>query len=392
MSAPDEYEAVPEREPAWQLLDRATSYRKRLLAAGYLPLPVNGKAPPLPAWQDVRATPAVIDSWSAKYAFATSTGVLTFATPAVDIDVLDAAVADEVQEIAEQMLGVSAVRMGKAPKRAMLYRASTRFGKIATPIFTSPDGRTHKVEVLCNGQQIVVSGIHPDTRAPYTWHGGEPGLELRRDALPPLTPEKAAEFIAAAERCMAAHGWESKKKTNGGAGGTTHNTASDRERRYALAALDGCVEGIARAASGEETTSSTRKHFGSARWSRAAGFHAPRYLTRCSPPQRLAVSTMTTANRQPGRRSSPASMVARKSRIWISRISVKRPMRTSRNGRRGSPIRQASVNGLSRNRCRVACCRSRPLILPCTRKRLRRGSRTLPSECSARRISLAYPQ
>jgi hypothetical protein len=164
MSAPDEYEAVPEREPAWQLLDRATSYRKRLLAAGYLPLPVNGKAPPLPAWQDVRATPAVIDSWSAKYAFATSTGVLTFATPAVDIDVLDAAVADEVQEIAEQMLGVSAVRMGKAPKRAMLYRASTRFGKIATPIFTSPDGRTHKVEVLCSRSSSVAS---TQTRAPH---------------------------------------------------------------------------------------------------------------------------------------------------------------------------------------------------------------------------------
>jgi hypothetical protein len=261
MSLAEEFEEVPEREPAWQVLDRATSYRKKLLAAGFLPLPINGKAPPLPEWQDVRATPAVIDGWSSKYADAANTGVLTLATPAVDIDVLDAAVAADVQAIAERMLGVSAVRVGQAPKRAMLYRTDTPFGKIATSVFTSPDGRTHKVEVLCNGQQIVVSGIHPDTRGPYTWHGGEPGLELKRDALPPLNAEKAAEFIAAAERCMAAHGWESKKKTNGGAGGNTHQAASDRERRYALAALDGCAEEIARSASGERNNILNKKAF-----------------------------------------------------------------------------------------------------------------------------------
>jgi hypothetical protein len=269
MSATDLYEAVPEREPAWQVLDRATSHRKKLLAAGFLPLPVNGKAPPLPGWQDVRATPAVIDGWSSKYADAANTGILTLATPAVDIDVLDATVADEVQAIAESMLGVSAVRVGKAPKRAMLYRANTPFGKVATPIFNSPDGCTHKVEVLCNGQQIVVSGIHPETRAPYKWRGGEPGLELKRDALPSLNAEKAAEFIVAAAQCMAAHGWEPKKKTNGVASSTTRidtsadasaNT-SERERRYAMAALDGCADEIAQAARGERNNILNKKAF-----------------------------------------------------------------------------------------------------------------------------------
>jgi hypothetical protein len=166
MSLAEEFEEVPERDPAWQVLDRATSYRKKLLAAGFLPLPINGKAPPLPEWQDVRATPAVIDGWSSKYADAANTGVLTLATPAVDIDVLDAAVAADVQAIAERMLGVSAVRVGQAPKRAMLYRTDTPFGKIATSVFTSPDGRTHKVEVLCNGQQIVVSAS-TQTRAAH---------------------------------------------------------------------------------------------------------------------------------------------------------------------------------------------------------------------------------
>ena len=72
-----EFEELPEREPAWMLMARATGYRKRLLAAGYLPIPVNGKAPPIPGWQDIQATDVLIDSWADKYADATNTGILT---------------------------------------------------------------------------------------------------------------------------------------------------------------------------------------------------------------------------------------------------------------------------------------------------------------------------
>jgi hypothetical protein len=82
----------------------------------------------------------------------------------------------------------------------MLFRTDEVFDKLSTPIFTSPDGGTHKVEILCRGQQIVVYGLHPDTHAPYTWRGGEPGPELKRDALPLLSAEKANEFIVAAAR------------------------------------------------------------------------------------------------------------------------------------------------------------------------------------------------
>ena len=106
------------------------------------------------------------------------------------------------------------------------------------------------------GQQIVVDGIHPTTQKPYTWHGGEPGPELKRDARPLLSEEKAKEFIAAAAQCMAAHGWLPKKKPNGAAvdaGGLldTKQSVSDRERMYARATLDGCADELAQAASGE---------------------------------------------------------------------------------------------------------------------------------------------
>ncbi len=245
------------------LLDRATACRKRLLSAGYSPIPVNGKVPPSAGWQDIEATKALIDGWADKYADATNTGILTRTIPAVDIDVLDDRVADELQAIAERMIGATAVRTGQAPKRAMLFRVDEPFDKISTPVFVSPDGRTHKVEILCRGQQIAVHGIHPNTHAPYTWRGGEPGPELQRDALPLLNAEKANEYITAAARCMSAHGWTSKKKPNGDAGGAwnTESPGSKRERLYALGALDGCAGELAKAPNGERNDTLYKKAF-----------------------------------------------------------------------------------------------------------------------------------
>jgi AAA domain/Bifunctional DNA primase/polymerase, N-terminal len=260
--ADNEFEELPECEPAWLRLGRATVCRKRLLAAGYLPLPVNGKAPPVVGWQDIQATNELINGWEDKYANATNTGILTRTVPAIDIDVLDAAVADELQEIAGRMLGGSAVRFGQAPKRALLFRADTPFDKISTPVYTSPDGRAHKVEVLCCGQQIVVHGNHPVTQAPYTWAGGEPGPQLKRGALPLLNADKAAEFIAAAARCMSEHGWTPRKKLNGEAsGGSWSANSGERERAYAQAALEGSAGELAQAAPGERNDTLNKKAF-----------------------------------------------------------------------------------------------------------------------------------
>jgi hypothetical protein len=63
---------------------RATVYRKKLLSAGYLPIPVNGKAPAIQGWSDIQATDALLDRWADQYASATNTGIITAYTPAID--------------------------------------------------------------------------------------------------------------------------------------------------------------------------------------------------------------------------------------------------------------------------------------------------------------------
>ena len=147
----------------------------------------------------------------------------------------------------------------------MLFRADKPLSKVSSPVFVSPDGRAHKVEILGWGQQIVVHGTHPDTQAPYTWEHTEPGSDLKANELPLLTAEKANEFVSAAAQCMIAHGWTPKKRTNGAAGPDGFldgpKAASERERLYANAALDGCEGELSAAPKGERNDTLYKKAF-----------------------------------------------------------------------------------------------------------------------------------
>ncbi len=207
MIADDAFEELPEHEPAWAVLDRVTAYRKQLLAAGYSPVPVNGKNITARRLAKHPGDDAIIDTWAITRADHLNTGVLCRDTPFIDIDVTVEEVAEEIEALLESEIENSAVRIGLPPKRAIPFRTDAPFKKIATQ-FKDPNGQIHKVEVLGDGQQIVVNGIHPDTHKPYRWHGGEPGPKLRREDLPLITAETAAAFIAAAAEVMRAHGWE----------------------------------------------------------------------------------------------------------------------------------------------------------------------------------------
>jgi RecA-family ATPase len=243
----------------WEVQDAATAARKRLRRAGYHPIPTSGKRPPIAGWTDIVATDAAIESWSKSFPGALNTGVLTKTTPAVDIDVSDSEVAAEIEALLWDMIGDrTMVRFGQAPKRAILFRTDTPFGKMSTPSFSSPNGQKHHVEVLCDGQQIVVLGIHPVTGNPYSWHGGEP-VEVARADLPELTQAMAEAFIHKAADIMRTRGWtEETPRTKGGEHGVYSDAAAefdaiygDRERKYALAALRGCAAELATTPSGE---------------------------------------------------------------------------------------------------------------------------------------------
>src|SRR5262249_23925920 len=63
------------------------------------------------------------------------------------------------------------------------------------------DGSEHKIEILGDGQQYVLDGIHPETHKPYGWFGGEL-TTIKRQDLPYTRFDDAKEFINAARKLL----------------------------------------------------------------------------------------------------------------------------------------------------------------------------------------------
>lgn len=103
----------------------------------------------------------------------------------IDIDVLDSsAVAHEIEALAKRLLGdTPAVRIGRAPKRLLVYRAVQPFAGFKYP----------PIEVLGLGQQFIAYGIHPDTGQPYYWPVSTLA-DLSPEELPAITEAQAREF------------------------------------------------------------------------------------------------------------------------------------------------------------------------------------------------------
>src|SRR5262249_20344480 len=153
------------------------SLRRNLKTSGFTPIPINGKRPPMEQWSKLQATEEEIAVWEKAYPYATSTGILTRFVPTLDIDITSEPAAEAVEALARgrfEESGNFLVRVGRPPKRAILFRTDQPFKKIAAELISPNGGSGQKIELLGDGQQLVCFGKHVETRQPYRWHGGEP--------------------------------------------------------------------------------------------------------------------------------------------------------------------------------------------------------------------------
>ena len=206
--------------PAPAAPEDPTELRVQLHRHGYRPVPVlgahvamkaAGKRPMMKGWETVCASADEneIARWTKAQRNCTNTGLLCGTLVGIDIDVLDCDHAHRLTCIATEMLGMTpAARIGRAPKILLTFRTDEPFDKIQTPEFHMLDGTVARVEVLATGQQFVAFGIHPDTKAPYHWPECSP-LDVPLDELPPITKERCAAFIAAAETYLRKVGGQS---------------------------------------------------------------------------------------------------------------------------------------------------------------------------------------
>lgn len=113
-------------------------------------------------------------------------GIVGGGVAALDIDIReDTELALRIESLARERLGdTPALRIGKAPKRLLVYRTATPFRGI----------KRHPLEVLCLGQQFVAYAIHPDTGEPYAWP--EEGMaDIDIASLPEIDEDMARAFL-----------------------------------------------------------------------------------------------------------------------------------------------------------------------------------------------------
>jgi hypothetical protein len=185
----------------------AQALRHQLRNAGYCPIPLYGKEPPiygknnkrkgLKQWQTLHEITAdMIDMWSKTWPDATNTGVLTFNMPTLDVDILDEAATKAIAEFVRDRYedaGYVLVRIGKPPKFAIPFRTEEPFKKFVANLIAA-NGAGVKIEFLADGEQVVIAGVHPDTEQPYRWSNG--GLEqIKHEDLPYIRETEARALV-----------------------------------------------------------------------------------------------------------------------------------------------------------------------------------------------------
>jgi hypothetical protein len=108
-------------------------------------------------------------------------GIRTGEVIAIDIDILDEAIASKAaQQFIEELGPTPLCRIWKHPKRQLIYRTDIPFSKM----------KMGQIEVLAQGQQFVAYGIHPETGAKTQWVGdGSPEDTAVKD-LPTVTEDQ----------------------------------------------------------------------------------------------------------------------------------------------------------------------------------------------------------
>lgn len=113
-------------------------------------------------------------------------GVVCGKLAAVDIDFLDPEKAWAIDMLARESLGdTPALRIGRAPKRLLVYRSDHPINSISIG----------PLELLGRGRQFVAYGIHPGTGRPYDWPK-EGFADIRLSDLPVLSAERVDAFIS----------------------------------------------------------------------------------------------------------------------------------------------------------------------------------------------------
>lgn len=200
--------------------DYLAAYGNKLIKQGYeiVPIEVGSKAPGFDGWQKVKANARNVTNWLNNGHEHSGVGILTAHTPAIDLDIYDKDMAERIEKLCIDKFGAMPIRVGKAPKRLLVFRTDEPFKKLKTGKFEDEWNDQHEVEILGEGQQFVAYAIHKDTGLPYKWTTDIEPINTPVDELKLLTLDDMKELIQEVIELFTAEGWT--RKTKGKSGNT----------------------------------------------------------------------------------------------------------------------------------------------------------------------------
>lgn len=225
-------------------------------------------------WTTCEASPQDHKQWSR---WAAGVGLQGRKYPAVDIDIDREDLADAIVTEALLTFGLGPTRSSRAGRRLLVYAgAGIRKRRLAFRIpggvagagagrpvrdQVVPDGKglddlpagpaenggeLYAVEILGDGQQYVVEGVHPKTGKPYAWAGGRSPAEYGADGLAPITAEEVDAFLEKVA-WMVENLWDGEIVSSGGQGhegGQRQGVSQDGLRAPGLGAVQEALDAI----------------------------------------------------------------------------------------------------------------------------------------------------
>ena len=186
-----------------------TESAEELYFADWEPVPLSPgqKGCFAPGWTTKPLSSEVLGQWGSAYPGA-GIGLRTGLVRAVDIDVLDESLSEQLSSFLQARCPNPLVRIGKRPKTMLVYKThNPNLAKRLSAAFVDGEGRQHRIEVLGRGQQFASFHVHPDTNEPYQWVGRTP-LQTTPNDLPPLDERAIDDLIELFELAAVEKGWQ----------------------------------------------------------------------------------------------------------------------------------------------------------------------------------------
>lgn len=152
-------------------------------------------------------TPAEVERWQKHKS---NIGLRATNFPAVDIDCTNAPLSNVIRGLALAFLGMAPERIGRSPKRLLIYRTDEPFRRMRLWI-KEPNGTKQLIEVLGEGQQFVVAGIHPVTGKPYEWPTGM----LDAEDCEFITRDQVDAWLTQVQDTLECFGYECEREGSG---------------------------------------------------------------------------------------------------------------------------------------------------------------------------------